>query len=136
MKPHAPKQRLKIIVGNLLLFGSLVLLIQLNKTYFRPDTIPGSWQNIITGVFPNFIAALVLSLAIIRAVWQCKTQYHRQIVYGAALGIFGILCAKEYFYIWEASTHFDKGDIIASALGVLVSIAVYEGIRYGKPTAK
>ena len=120
------KTQHKILGINLILFGLLYGLVTLNKTVFRPLFSPESFLNTITGCFPNFIAAFLISLAFIIAVIFKKPSKSRLIVYISSVIVFLILTIEEFNPIWGASTYFDVYDIIASGLGSGLAILFFE----------
>lgn len=120
------KKMLKIIGINLVLFAILYGLVSLNKEILRPEFSHLSFINILTGSFPNFIAAYIISLAFVNAVLIRKPQNGRLIVYVGSVLVFTILAIEEIFSIWGASTHYDLFDILASGLGSVLSIITFE----------
>ena len=120
------KSKQRIIVLNLLLFVLLFGLVSLNKELLRPlySNIPTI--NILTGSFPNFIAAYIISLAFVNAVVIRQLKHGRLIVYLGSLLIFVILTIEEFKPIWGASTTYDLFDILASGLGSLLAIFTFE----------
>ena len=58
----------KVIAINAILFAALLGLISLNKEILRPALNNSSLMKILTGCFPNFIAAYLFSLASVAAV--------------------------------------------------------------------
>ncbi len=120
------KSRTKVIVLNLLLFAALFGLVTLNKKLLRPNllTIPGA--NILTGCFPNFIAAYLISLAFVNGVLFGNPKWGRLIVYVSSFVIFTILTIEELKPMWGASTYYDSFDILASGLGSVLAILTFE----------
>jgi len=120
------KGRGRIIVINLLIFIALFGLVTLNKELFRPklSTIPVA--NVLTGCFPNFIAAYLISLAFVNAVLLRYPKWGRIIVYTGSVVIFLILTMEELKSIWGASTYYDPFDVLASGLGSLFAILTFE----------
>jgi len=120
------KSKQRIIVLNLLLFVLLFGLVSLNKELLRPlySNIPTI--NILTGSFPNFIAAYIISLAFVNVVVIRQLKHGRLIVYLSSLLIFVILTIEEFKPIWGASTNYDLFDILASGLGSLLAIFTFE----------
>lgn len=125
VKPNR-KNMLKIIRINLVLFGLLYGLISLNKEILRPEFGHISFISILTGSFPNFIAAYIISLAFVNAVLIRKPQNGRLIVYVSSVLVFAILAIEEITPIWGASTYYDSLDIWATGLGSILSIFTYE----------
>ena len=126
----------KIIAINLVLFGLLYGLVSLNKKILRPRFNQISFANILTGSFPNFIAAYIISLAIAIAVLIRRPRKGRLIVYAGAAFVFSILAMEEFYPMWGASTYYDTYDILASGLGSLFTIVTYELILHNQPGIK
>lgn len=120
------KNKIKVLVINLFLFAALFGLVSLNKEFLRPTFSNTSWVNTLTGCFPNFIAAYLISLAFVSAVLIRKLKYNRLIVYVSSFVVFIILTIEEYKPMWGASTHYDSFDILASLLGSLLAILTFE----------
>ena len=120
----------QIIIKNILLFVVLFGLVTVNKEVFRPNSNHIPFINSLTGCFPNFIAAFIISLAFINAVLIRKPRYGRIIVYAGAALVFLILTIEEFKSIWGASEYFDSFDILASGLGSVLSILIFEIITY------
>jgi len=120
------KNMLKIIGINLVLFALLFELVSLNKVILRPGFSHISFARILTGSFPNFIAAFIISLAFANAVLIRKPQKGRLIVYVGSVLVFVILAIEEITPMWGASTYYDPFDILASGLGSLLSIITFE----------
>ena len=116
----------KVIVINALLFSALFGLISLNKEILRPAFSDSSVLKILTGCFPNFIAAYLISLASVSAVFLRKIKYGRLLVYIFSIIVFAILMIEEINPMWGASTNYDTFDIIASGVGSALAIFTYE----------
>jgi len=117
---------LKLIGINILLFMLLFGLVTINKQVFRPAINHSNFALILTGSFPNFIAAYLLSLCVVNAVLIRKPMYGRQIVYVLSFIVTAILIFEEFNSIWGASTQFDIYDIIGSSIGSLLAMLTYE----------
>ena len=117
---------LKILGINLVLFALLFGLVSLNKEILRPEFSSISFISILTGSFPNFIAAYIISLAFVNAVLIRKPQNGRHIVYVSSVLVFTILVIEEIFSMWGASMYYDSFDILASGLGSILSIITFE----------
>lgn len=120
------KTKLRLLGINLFLFAILFGLVSLNKDILRP-----MWSDIpilktLSGCFPNFIAAYIISLASVNAVLFRKPKHGRIYVYISSLAVFIILTFEEINPMWGASEHYDGFDIIASGLGSLLAILTYE----------
>jgi len=120
------KSKLKIIGINLLLFALLFGLVSLNKGFFRPILNHILFFEILTGCFPNFVAAYIISLAFVNAILIRKPKYGRMFVFISSLLVFVILTIEELKPMWGASTHYDSYDILASGIGSLLSILTFE----------
>ena len=120
----------KIVIAiNAMLFAALFGLVSLNKEIFRPASNNSSFLNIITGCFPNFIAAYLISLASVSAVLIRKFKHGRFIVYTFSIAVFVILMSEELKPMWGASTYYDTFDIIASAVGSILAMITYELLK-------
>lgn len=117
---------LKIIGINLILFALLYGLVTLNKEILRPELSHISFIRILTGSFPNFIAAYIVSLAFANAVLVRKPQNGRLIVFVGSVLVFAILAIEEIIPFIGASTYYDPFDILASGLGSILSIITFE----------
>lgn len=124
-KPNR-KIMLRIIGINLVLFALLYGLVSLNKGILRPEFSHISFISILTGSFPNFIAAYMISLAFVNAVLTRKPQNGRLVVNVSSVLVFTILAIEEINPIWGASTYYDPFDILASGLGSISSIITFE----------
>ncbi len=120
------KSRTRIIGLNLLLIASLFGLVSLNKEVLRPVSIHSEFARTLTGCFPNFIAAYLISLAFVNAVLIRQPKYSRLIVILSSTVIFIILTFEELRPLWGASTHYDPWDIAASGVGSLLAILTFE----------
>ena len=120
----------QIIIKNILLFALLFGLVYVNKEVFRPNFSHIPLVNILTGSFPNFIAAYIISLAFINAVLTKNPKHGRVIAYMSSALVFIFLTIEEIKPLWGASEHFDSFDILASGLGSLLSISTFEIIVY------
>ena len=124
--------RKRVIVINALLFAALFGLISLNKDFIRPRVGESHLMNVITGCFPNFIAAYLISLAAVSAVYIRKWKHGRLIVVSSAIVVFIILAIEELKPMWGASTYYDSYDIIASGIGSLLAILTNELLDFLK----
>ena len=127
VKPNR-KNALRIIGINLILFALLYGLISFNKEVLRPEFSQNSSIDILTGSFPNFIAAYIISLAFVNAVLMRKLQNGRLLVYVGSVLVFTILAIEEIRPFWGASTTYDPFDIWASGLGAILSIVTFESV--------
>jgi len=119
----------KVIAINAIIFAALFGLVSLNKEVLRPASNNSSILNILTGCFPNFIAAYLISLASVSAVLIRKFKHGRFIVYAFSIAVFAILMIEELKPMWGASTYYDTFDIIASAVGSIIAILTYELLK-------
>jgi len=120
------KSKLRVVLGNLLLFAALYGLVTLNKTLLRPRLGNSGISQIVTGSLPNFLAALLISLAFVNGIVAKKPKHGRMWMYLTACIVFAILALEEFRPTWGASTYCDTLDVLASGLGSLVAIIVYE----------
>jgi len=125
VKPNR-KNMLKIIGINLVLLALLYGLVSFNKGILRPEFSHIAFISILTGSFPNFIAAFIISLAFVNAVLIRKPQNSRLIVYVSSVLVFTILTIEEINPMWGASTYYDPFDILASGVGSILAIITYE----------
>ena len=98
----------------------------MNKEILRPEFSHILFIEILTGSFPNFIAAYIISLAFVNPVLIRKPQNGRLIVYVGSVLVFTILAIEEIIPMWGASTYYDSFDILASGLGTILSIITFE----------
>jgi hypothetical protein len=115
-----------VIAVNAFLFAALFGLISLNKEYIRPAIRHSDFLVTLTGCFPNFIAAYIISLWSVSAVLIRKIKHGRIIVYTASLFVFAMLTLEELKPMWGASTQYDPFDIVASGAGAALAILTYE----------
>lgn len=120
------KSKKRLLATNVLLFVVLFMLVKFNKEYLRPQFGQMPFVGILTGSLPNFLAALLISLCAVNGVLSRKPKHGRPIVYAGSSLVFLVLAVEELRPMWGASTQYDLYDIIASALGSLLAILVYE----------
>ena len=130
------KIKLKIIGFNLILLALLFGLVSLNKDFFRPRFNHIPFVRILTGSFPNFIAAYLISLSFVNAILIRKPKIGHLFVYISSLMVFIILTVEELKPIWGASTYFDLFDIYASGIGSVFAILTYEFIVLKRKSKK
>jgi len=118
----------KYIAINLILFAILYLSVEFNKEFIRPLIRDNHVLGILTGSFPNFIAAYIISLFPIAAILSKKlnTKKSKLIIYIVALVVFIILTVEEFQSLFGASTVCDIYDIIANGLGSALAIITFE----------
>lgn len=119
-------KRTKAIAVNLIIFAVLFGLISFNKEILRPLWAENHLLSILTDVFPNFIAAFLINLAIVNAILLKKPVRVRLIVLGSSALILAIFVIEEFISLLGASTQFDINDIFASAIGVLLAYLSFE----------
>jgi hypothetical protein len=122
--------RKKVIAINAILFAALFGLVSLNKEILRPALNASGFLRVLTGCFPNFIAAFLISLASVSAVLIRKLKRGRLIVYGFSSAVFLILLVEELKPMWGASTYYDTFDIIASGAGSALAIITFELLKW------
>jgi len=120
------KSKKKVLVINAFLVAVLFGLVSLNKEVLRPALISSHLLIILTGCFPNFIAALIISLASVSAVLVRKLRHGRLIIYLWSIAVFIILMIEEIKPMWGASTQYDTFDIIASGVSSTLAILTFE----------
>ena len=120
------KNKRRVIGINAILFAALFGLISLNKEILRPAFQNKGWMNTLTGCFPNFIAAFIISLGAVSAVLIRKPKRSRVIVYSVSILVSIALIVEEFKPMWGASEHFDLYDIFASAVGSFLAIVTFE----------
>ena len=118
----------KYISINLILFAVLYYAVSFNKEFIRPIIGDSNLLRILTGSFPNFIAAYIISLFPIAAILAKKPNIRksRYIIYIVAFIVFLILTVEEFQPFFGASTVYDLYDIIASGLGSICAIITFE----------
>jgi hypothetical protein len=121
------RKRLPRLLGsNFLLFAFLFASISFNKEILRPNYSHLPWVAFLTGSFPNFMAAYIISLTVANGLRVRKPKHESQMVMLSAALIFLVLTVEEIMPMWGASTHYDFWDIFASAVGSLCSILTYK----------
>jgi len=130
MKSRIDKKSVIKIMGiNLTLALLLFGLILINKNVFRPTFNNTHFAQILTGSFPNFIAAFLISLCVANSVLIKKPRLGRLIVYSISLCIMSILILDEVKSI-VASKQYDIYDITGSVIGSILAILTYEFLYY------
>ena len=120
------KSKRKALVINAVFFAVLFGLISLNKEVLRPALNSSQLMIILTGCFPNFIAAFIISLLAVSAVLVKKLKRGRLIIYLWSIAVFVILMIEEFKPMWGASTLYDTFDVIASGVGSTLAILTFE----------
>jgi hypothetical protein len=120
------KTRTRLIASNLLLFAALLLLVTFNKEFLRPAFGHTPVIGILTGSVPNFLAAFLISLAVVNGVNFRRPERGRLLVYIGSSLVFLVLAVEELRPIWGASTQYDLYDILASGIGSLTAMLVFE----------
>ena len=116
----------RVLVFNAILFAIQFFSISFNKEILRPFYRNVPLVGVVTGCFPNFIAAFIISLCFMNGIVAKKLKYERLIVYIGSILVFVILTLEELVPMWGASTHYDLFDIIASGIGSLLAITIFE----------
>jgi len=131
------KNKKRVITANVILLAALFGLISFNKEILRPTLINSEALKILTGCFPNFIAAYIISTAFVIAVVIRKIKNSKLIVYTSSIVVSAILIIEELKPMWGASEYYDPYDIIASVVGSFFAIMTFELlIRIGKKEVK
>jgi len=120
------KNKVTVIAVNAFLIAILFFLISFNKHFVRPSDLNEGFINIISGCFPNFIAAYIISLAPVTAVLLRRLKHGRSMIYLVATIVCVILVIEEINPMWGASEHYDVYDIIASGVGTILAIVTFE----------
>ena len=120
------KSKFRVVLTNIILFGFLFGLVSLNKELLRPSLSHVHFMTIVTGSFPNFIAAYIISLFFVNGVVTVEPRHSRLLVYLSSLLVFAVLTIEEVNPMWGASTFYDVLDIIATGAGSLLAIVTYE----------
>jgi hypothetical protein len=115
----------------LLLYG----LVYINKSVFRPTFNETKLAQIITGSFPTFIAAFLISLFVVNPVLIRRPRLGRMIVYLGSLCVMIVLVLDEIKSI-GASKQYDIYDISGCILGSLLAILTYEYLNYRQKRKK
>ena len=130
------KKRLRIILVNILLFGLLYGLVSLNKEVLGPSFSDVPYMTPVLGSFPNFIAAYIISLFFVNGALTMEPMHSRLLVSFSSLLVFAVLTAEELKPMWDASTHYDFLDIVASGVGSLLAISTYELVAVTRRRAR
>ena len=118
--------RKKVIAVNAFLLAALFGLVSLNKEIMRPRFRNSEVLNILTGCFPNFIAAFLISMMFTSAVLIRKPVRGRIIAYLGSIAVFLVLMIEELKPMWGASSYYDPYDIVASGIGSLFAVVIFE----------
>jgi len=125
--------KLRILAINIFLIALLFGSVSFNKEIIRPAYNHIPIINMLTGSFPNFIAAYIISMAVVVGVLMKKSNHAHLIVFLSSTIIFLILTIEEFRPIWGASSYYDIYDIVASGLGSLLAILTFEVLlAFGK----
>ena len=108
------------------MFALLFGLISLNKEIIRPLYNHTPLIKILTGSFPNFIAAYIVSIFFVTGIIIKAPKYGRLIVYIGSFIVFLLMAIEELKPLWGVSEVYDYYDIIASGLGAILAILTYE----------
>ena len=122
------KTKFRILGINLFLIAILFGLVSFNKETLRPAFNHLPIASILLGCFPNFIAAYIISLAIVVSVLIKKPNHQHLIIILSSTIIFLILTIEEFMPMWGASSYYDIYDIVASGLGSLLAILTFEAL--------
>ncbi len=120
------KNRKRLLATNVLLFVLLFVLVKFNKEYLRQEFANIPILGMLTGSLPNFLAACLLSLTVVNGVLSRKPEHGPLFVYVGSSLVFLVLLVEELRPMWGASTHYDLYDILASGMGSLAAILIYE----------
>ena len=120
------KSRIRVVLTNICLFGFLFGAVFLNKELLRPSLSHIPFLTPITGSFPNFIAAYIMSLFFVNGAVTMEPMHSRLLVYLGSMFVFAVLTIEEVNPMWGASTCFDVLDIVATGAGTILAIVTYE----------
>jgi len=122
------KNKGRYIAINLILFALLYFSVSLNKEYIRPLFENKPILGIVTGSFPNFIAAYFISLFPISFILakELNVKKSRFLLYTIAIIVFIILTIEEIKPFFNASVVYDIYDIMANGLGSIFAILTFE----------
>jgi len=121
------RSKKKYLVINLLLFAFLYFSVSFNKEYIRPIYADKAFWGILTGSYSNFMAAYVISLCAIPAIFARNLMKQSRMVFYTVSGfIFLLLMFEEISPFAGVSKVCDIYDILASALGSLFAIFTFE----------
>jgi len=118
----------RYVVVILILFAILYLSVTFNKEFIRPVYRHSPILGIITGSFPNFMAAYIISLFPIALILakSIEIKKARLIFYSISIFVFIILTIEELKPFVSASKTYDIYDIVASGLGSIIAIITFE----------
>lgn len=94
------KNKLRVVLGNLFLLAALLGSITLNKTLLRPQLSHSKIGQILTGSLPNFLAALLISLAFANPILAKKPKHGRMWMYLMACLVCALLALEEFKPMW------------------------------------
>lgn len=120
------KSKKLYLLINLFMFAFLFLSISFNKEYLRPLYGQVHFIDVLLGSYPNFIAAAVISLFSLKIGLSKNNRRGRVIFYAISFLVFLILTLEELIPYWGVSETFDKFDILASGLGCLLAVLIFE----------
>jgi hypothetical protein len=122
------KNKGKYIAINLILFALLYFSVSFNKEYIRPAFENKPILGVITGSFPNFIAAYIISLFPVALILNKKLSIKKSrfLIYSAAAIVFIILTIEELMPLFGASTVYDSYDIMANGAGSIFAVLTFE----------
>ena len=122
------KEKLRYLGINLILFAILYLSVTFNKEYIRPVYGSAQFLGVLTGSFSNFMAAFIISLFPLAPLLGKKTEINkgRKIFYSIAFLVFLLLTLEEIMPFTGANKVYDVYDIIASGIGALLAIIIFE----------
>ena len=122
------KTRFRYVAINFIFFAVLYFIVSINKDIFRPIFRNRQILGIITGSFPNFIAAYIISLFPISPVLSRNLNIRRSriIIYLVAALVFIILTIEEISPFIGASETFDLYDIIGNGMGSVCAVLTFE----------
>ncbi|MGQ1787599.1 MULTISPECIES: hypothetical protein [unclassified Saccharicrinis] len=131
MSVEIPKRKLQHInVRIITALALLELLYLLNRDFLRPSYKSNEIIVVFLGSLPNFLAALGASMAIIPVGLKwLDNKMSRMVVYIFSMGCLGLLVQEEITPFAFGSCVNDVNDMIASSIGTVMGISLYELLR-------
>ena len=126
------QMRRKIIAVNAALVALLFGLVSFNKEILRPRLRHVPVAGVLVGCLPNFLAAFFIGLAPVYPVITRKPKHGRALVYSFSIVVFGVLTLEEFVPLWGASKIYDPFDILASGIGSVLAVIVFELVVWMK----
>ena len=125
------QKRSTCVAVNAIMFAFLYLTVTFNKEYLRSAFAGNPILELLTGSYPNFIAAYVISLFPACPILTRRALISKgtRLIMATAAVVFVILTIEEFVSVFGASKVADGNDVVASALGVSCSILTFLILR-------